>query len=151
MAPAYVGIDLGGTTIRTGAVTEAGQSLSRVIRQTEAHAGPDAVIAQMAESVHAALDEAGLNLDGIRGIGIGAPGTLDRRAGIILEPPNLPGWRDVPLVAELERALKPPVVRISYRAAPLTANSLPSTVAMSRTNTPGSDENGARPGTDLIA
>lgn len=42
-------------------------------------------------------------------LGIGAPGPLDAEHGVILDPPNLPGWRDFPLVCELEKRLDVPV------------------------------------------
>lgn len=42
-------------------------------------------------------------------VGIGAPGPLDAVRGVILDPPNLPGWRNFPLVAALEERLRVPV------------------------------------------
>jgi glucokinase len=39
------------------------------------------------------------------GIGVSCGGPLDTRAGLVQSPPNLPGWDDVPITAELERAL----------------------------------------------
>ena len=42
------------------------------------------------------------------GVGISAPGPLDQRAGIVLDPPNLRGWRDVPLAALVEERLELP-------------------------------------------
>src|SRR5215213_10923610 len=42
--------------------------------------------------------------------GIGCGGPLDRRRGLILSPPNLPGWDEFPVVEIVERALKVPAV-----------------------------------------
>jgi len=43
-------------------------------------------------------------------IGIGAPGPLDPRSGVFLDPPNMPGWRNFPLVQTLKDALGVPVL-----------------------------------------
>jgi glucokinase len=43
------------------------------------------------------LAKAGLGPDRISAIGIGAPGPLDIPGGVLIEPPNLPGWHNVPL------------------------------------------------------
>jgi glucokinase len=71
--------------------------LSRVGLLTAEQPGPDHVIPRMVEAVHQALDEAGVSLGQVMGIGIGAPGPLNRKTGVIFSPPNLPGWQDTPL------------------------------------------------------
>ncbi len=50
-----------------------------------------------------------VGLDRVAGVGIGAPGPLDRRSGTVLETPNL-GWRNVPLCDMVSRELGLPVV-----------------------------------------
>jgi glucokinase len=45
----------------------------------------------------------------VSGIGICAPGPLDPRTGIVINPPNLPGWRNFPLAAEISMAYSLPV------------------------------------------
>jgi len=45
----------------------------------------------------------------ISGIGICAPGPLDPRTGVVVNPPNLPGWRNFPLSAEITKAYHLPV------------------------------------------
>jgi glucokinase len=45
----------------------------------------------------------------IAGIGICAPGPLDPRTGIVINPPNLPGWRNFPLATEISKAYCLPV------------------------------------------
>jgi len=45
----------------------------------------------------------------ISGIGICAPGPLDPRTGVVINPPNLPGWRNFPLAAEISKAYRLPV------------------------------------------
>lgn len=55
------------------------------------------------------------------GIGVASPGGIDVRRGVVVNPPWLPGWRDVPLVAQLERATGLPVVLDKDTNAALTA------------------------------
>ena len=47
--------------------------------------------------------------DAISGIGICAPGPLDPRSGIVINPPNLPGWRNFPLASEVAKVYNLPV------------------------------------------
>lgn len=54
-------------------------------------------------AIAASLESHRGGLGRIERIGVGAPGPLDAARGVILSPPNLPGWRDYPLVAELQR------------------------------------------------
>src|ERR687886_1129538 len=101
----YIGIDLGGTKIAGAAVNvETGVVSGRKVTATEAHRGPDAVLARMAELAEEVRREAGLEREEIGGIGLGVPGVTDPEAGLTLFLPNLPGaWRGVPAVAILTR------------------------------------------------
>ncbi len=102
-----LGIDIGGTNLVVGAVAADG---SRVIgdhsRPTDAARGPDAVVATLVEMGHHAMAELRRVLPEaeILGIGVGAPGPLDRHAGVVLLTPNL-GWVDMPLRAKLAEGL----------------------------------------------
>ena len=94
--PLVIGVDLGGTQIRT-AVMRGPHLLSRIGLLTAEQPGPDKVISRMIQAVHQAVNEAGVSLKQIMGIGIGAPGPLNRKTGVLFCPPNLPGWQDTPL------------------------------------------------------
>lgn len=96
-----VGVDLGGTNIVVCAMSaDGGQQHGLHMEPTRAEEGADAVIARMArmvnETVAITMQETGVARDAIRGVGIGAPGPLDRDAGVVLVAPNL-GWHNVPL------------------------------------------------------
>jgi glucokinase len=93
----YVGIDVGGTNIKGGVVDDAGQALSAVSLETEASKGQEHGLARMAEAVVQAVAAAHLRFDQIAAIGVATPGTMDIPAGIILDPPNLKPWRNVPV------------------------------------------------------
>jgi glucokinase len=92
-----LGIDLGGTQIRTGLIDREGTVLHSDYRPTLAEEGPEAVIQRIIAGVERVLDQASLGHDCIASIGIGAPGPLDIPRGLLVEPPNLPGWHNVPL------------------------------------------------------
>ncbi|MCG0276526.1 MAG: ROK family protein [Thermosediminibacteraceae bacterium] len=92
-----VGVDLGGTKIAAGAVDENGNLLARTELPTLAKEGPEKVIGRMKQSVYDILKHLGLPLEDIAGIGIGVPGPMDAGRGIVKNPPNLPGWDNVPL------------------------------------------------------
>lgn len=92
-----VAVDLGGTRIKAGVVSAEGAILARRTIPTEAHAGPDHVIRRIidvAQELRHAAQEAGAEPVGVA---IGAPGALSQRRGVIMAPPNLPGWHDVPI------------------------------------------------------
>ena len=95
--PYYLGIDLGGTNIKSGVVDHVGQPLSSVSLETEADRGPEAGIAKLAEAGRRAVSASGLSWDQITGVGLGSPGTMDLSRGMLLEPPNLPGWNHLPI------------------------------------------------------
>ncbi len=96
-----IGIDLGGTAIKGGLVTSAGAILDKHQIATEADGGPDHVMKRIAGHVeYFKTLAAGRNIPVSR-MGIGAPGILSHRTGTIIAPPNLPGWRNVPIVTRL--------------------------------------------------
>lgn len=102
-------IDLGGTQIRAALVTPDRTAHCRRSTDTRDEEGVDPVIARIVEiaaGVLAEATEAGLPLP--VGAGISSPGPLDARRGIVLSPPNLRRWRDVPLVEALAAELELP-------------------------------------------
>src|SRR4051794_4166026 len=103
-----LGLDVGGTKLAAGVVAPDGSVLSWLSVPTRVEEGPDAVIARHLDLGRAAVADAGVEWSSIGAVGIGCGGPLDPVAGIIESPPNLPGWRDVPLVAIVESALDRP-------------------------------------------
>ncbi len=103
-----VGVDLGGTKILTGIFTQQLEVIGRTKISTKPERGTKAVIERIARCVQEAVDECELSFKQIRGIGIGAPGTVDAGTGQVLFAPNL-GWQNVELKKELEAQLGLPV------------------------------------------
>jgi len=96
----YLGIDLGGTRIKAAAVSGQGELLGRAERDTPATEGVDVVVDAMIAAGNEALSAAGVETP--KAAGIGAPGPMNWQSGIVYSPPNLEGWKDVPL-ADLMR------------------------------------------------
>src|SRR4051794_39667472 len=95
--PLFVGLDVGGTTMKAGVVTDGGRPLASVSLPTEAYRGQDLGLERMCETIRQAVAAANLRLDDIEAIGVATPGTMDIPGGVILDPPNLKPWRNVPV------------------------------------------------------
>jgi len=107
------GIDLGGTKIQAIVANSDHQVLGQARRATPTEGGPPDVIAAMAGALAEALDAAGVAHDGLSGIGVGAPGAIDSRAGTLARAGNLPGWRDpYPLAAAIGKRFGSTQVRL---------------------------------------
>ena len=104
-----VGVDFGGTKILAGVFTQQYKCLGRSKLSTKADRGPAAVTERIARAVQDAIDECDLQMDQVRGIGVGAPGAVDTENGRVIFAPNLSGWQDVPLKKSLEKTLGAPV------------------------------------------
>jgi glucokinase len=109
-AQLYAGIDLGGTKILVLVADAAGKVLGEARTPTRAAEGPDAVIGRIDECVRAAAADAGIDVAAIAGAGVSAPGPIDLSEGVITNPPNLPGWEDVPLARLLTERLGVPAL-----------------------------------------
>ena len=102
-----VGIDLGGTNIGVGTVAEDGSTIHAVASMpTHSEDGADAVVQRIIEMAHATIDATRREVPGaeIVGVGIGSPGPLDTRSGVVLLTPNL-GWVNMPLRARVSDGL----------------------------------------------
>jgi len=100
-----IGIDLGGTKISTALVDTAGTIIAHDYRETHATEGQKAVIERMLDAARRVMVRAGVNQAQVAAAGIGAPGPLDVEAGVVVAPPNLPGWDRVPLRRLIESRL----------------------------------------------
>src|SRR5581483_7695080 len=95
--PVYVGLDVGGSTMKAGAVDDEGRPLSSVTLPTEAHRGQDFGLRRMCETIAKAVEAARLKMEQVAAIGVATPGLMDIPAGVILDPPNLRPWQNVPV------------------------------------------------------
>jgi glucokinase len=95
----YIGIDLGGTRIRAARFTGGLEMQQRSETLTRGEEGKDAVIGRMVEQTRAVWPTDGSQ---VAGIGISAPGPVNPFKGVIVRPPNLVGWHNVPLSEIIE-------------------------------------------------
>ncbi len=89
------GLDLGGTNVRAAFVAADGKIIKDVSRRTQPERGPGPVIEDMAEMLEQLINDLDISRDDIIGLGVGAPGPLSHRDGIIYKSANLPGWQNV--------------------------------------------------------
>lgn len=99
-----VGIDLGGTYIKGGIVDEGNRIIVHGSTPTMTEREPEEIIRDMAFLVKKLMEEVGITLRDIAGIGIGSPGTIDAGSGKVLYSNNI-RWENVPLAELLGKML----------------------------------------------
>lgn len=101
-----IGVDIGGTKVAAGLVDLRGEILAHSRIPMISHDGAASAFGAVTQAIEAvsaqALEVLGTrNL--IQGVGVCSPGPLDPKTGVVINPPNLPCWRNFPLAAELEK------------------------------------------------
>ncbi len=104
-----IGVDLGGTNIVSAVVDSRGRVLGRDKRPTLSKLGATGVMNRIVESIHAASQDSGLPWASHIAVGIGSPGPLDQKRGVIIYTANL-NWRNVHLTDYLHKKLKKRVI-----------------------------------------
>ncbi|ALS24384.1 ROK family glucokinase [Paenibacillus naphthalenovorans] len=100
----YVGVDLGGTSIKVGLCNEQGKLLLTDEGPTGTEHGADVVLENIAQYVRKLVAESDYTWDQVAGIGAGIAGFMDISEGFVKLSPNL-GWRNVPVKKILEEKL----------------------------------------------
>jgi glucokinase len=100
-----LGLDIGGTKLAAGVVDDSGRVHSFLVTPSEAARGPEEMLPRLFELGRRAVEESDL---AIEAVGIGCGGPLDAAKGLLLSPPHLPGWRDVPVTALAEQVFGRP-------------------------------------------
>ncbi|QTA37286.1 ROK family protein [Thermosipho ferrireducens] len=96
-----VGVDLGGTFVKVGLVDSLNGKIKRKTEiETQVTSGKDSVLKRIAEAIQKIT--AGENYIAV---GIGSPGSIDKKRGIVRFSPNFPDWNNYPLGPELSRIL----------------------------------------------
>ncbi|MFW5696322.1 MAG: ROK family protein, partial [Phototrophicaceae bacterium] len=106
MTDYVIGVDLGGTRLRAALLDTDFNIVKREETLTKAHEGRDATLDRIKSLIREILPE---DTSTVRGIGISAPGPLNPNTGVVVAPPNLPGWQDVQLGHILKEAFDLPV------------------------------------------
>ena len=104
-----IGVDLGGTNLRIAAIDDQGRLAEKVTLGTKVSLGRQHVIDDMCDAIERLISKYNGSAP-LLGIGIGVPGIIDMQTGMVRESPNLPGWADAPVRAEIEQRLKAKVI-----------------------------------------
>lgn len=104
----YVGIDLGGTNIAAGLVSEEGKIIYQESIPTNASRHYSEIIKDMADLTLRVIKAAGVSIDEVKNIGIGSPGTPNCKDGILIFSGNL-NFRNVPMREEMQKYINLPV------------------------------------------
>jgi glucokinase len=102
-----VGIDVGGTKIAGGLVNRRGRLVKTLTLPTRAAEGFAISFGQIVQAIERLIGHA-RGKDNVLGIGICTPGPLNPKTGVVINPPNLPGWRNIRLAERLEKKFKMP-------------------------------------------
>ncbi len=100
----YIGIDLGGTNIAVGVCDENYKIIGRGSAKTNLPRPAEAIAADMVTAAKAAVENAGLTMKDIEWAGIGAPGSIEPKKGVIVYNNNL-GFNNVPIAELIEKGL----------------------------------------------
>lgn len=107
-----IGLDIGGTkcAVLLGQLTGNGEIkvLDKVVYATAEYATPDKMLPQLKFGISDLLKKNKLVYGDISSIGISCGGPLDSKRGVVLSPPNLPGWDEVYIVKYFEDQLSIP-------------------------------------------
>ena len=109
MPKCSIGVELGGTNLRIAAVNQQGDLMEKVTLGTRVALGKDHVIHQMCDAIRL-LAAKYRDSAALQGIGIGVPGIIDMKTGMLRESPSLPGWAESPVPAQMGGRLGTAVV-----------------------------------------
>lgn len=105
----YVGVDVGGMSIKVGLVTNEGKIVLSRSFETEQEKGFKSMFARTADMINVLLAEAGYTILDLGGIGIGIPGTVDAKNGMIVSAVNI-GCKNKNLVEEMSQYFNVPIM-----------------------------------------
>lgn len=106
--PWFVGVDVGGTNCKSGLVDNDGQIIGYTSIPTEEERGPRDAIQRIRQSLDRLFQEIGIGWDDVSAVGLGTPGSQDLRRGWLVDPPNMPHWKNFPIRDTLAEACGKP-------------------------------------------
>ncbi|HEX9019902.1 MAG TPA: ROK family protein [Nitrospirota bacterium] len=110
MGRVVIGVDLGGTNLRTALLSQEGEILDRQKEATRASGGWKTVVTRLVENIARQRELAAQRGLDVAAVGVGAPGVIRMDKGIVVKSPNFPDWNNLPLREELEKALNISVI-----------------------------------------
>ena len=103
--PLFAGVDVGGTNIKIGIVDYSGRSVAETKFPTQPGKSPALAFAQARREFDTLIEQTDFRWEHVAAAGLGTPGPMDIRRGLILTPTNLPGWHNFPVAEELSTIL----------------------------------------------
>ncbi|MBQ7900569.1 MAG: ROK family protein, partial [Clostridia bacterium] len=104
----YLGVDIGGTGIKVGAVTATGEILCKESGPTQAAQGYEVLARDITDLINKLLDNNNISIDDVGGIGLGCPGSIDDKNGVVLYSNNI-NLKNAPLCDEVKKHIDKPV------------------------------------------
>jgi glucokinase len=105
-----IGIDLGGTNLKIALLNANCKIIKKEIVSTKRFAKKESLIQAICDAINLIFDKNRLTKKVVLGVGLGLPGPIDQRQGIVHFFPNIPGWKEVNLKSILEKRLSLPVL-----------------------------------------
>src|SRR5690625_2655085 len=105
-----VGVGIGGSKVAIAIVITTDQIVAETILPTDITIPQESMITLICDQIRVLINDTKLEQSAIIGIGIGAPGPLDSKKGMITNPPNLSSWIDIPICDMMEEKCSLPVV-----------------------------------------
>jgi glucokinase len=99
----FLGVDIGGTKVAAGLVDASGKIICKARAPMNADGTAEEGLASVLTAMRDVMKQGQSAQPGFKlgGVGICSPGPLDPRTGVVINPPNLPCWRDFPLAARV--------------------------------------------------
>lgn len=104
-----IGIDLGGTNLKIALFNRSYHIIDKQVLDTRLFARKEELIAAVIKGLEGILAKNSLSKNALLGVGLGLPGPVDYKSGIVHFMPNIPGWKEVKLKNLLQTRLKIPV------------------------------------------
>ncbi|HYA85859.1 MAG TPA: ROK family protein [Nitrospirota bacterium] len=110
MSRVVIGVDLGGTNLRTALITSEGDILDKRKEATHASDGWGKIVKRLVQNIERQQEIAAQKGIAVAAVGVGSPGVIQVDKGIVVKSPNFPDWNNLPLKDELEKVLRLPVM-----------------------------------------
>jgi len=111
-----IGIDVGGTSIKGGAIKDTGEVLDTFSLKTYKDMSPEGMFGLLCEEINNFISSHKYNEE-ISGVGLGIPGLLDKKKGIIFSSPNMPTWLDFEVTDFISSRIHLPVKIVNDASA----------------------------------
>ncbi len=120
LKPLFFGIDVGGTSIKIGLVDSNGASIDlkefdsggsvQSVAKISTERNPEAAAQAISREIARLFEKHSLSFKDVAGVGLGLPGTMDKKTECIRRPPNIPEWDGYPMCRELAKRIGMPVI-----------------------------------------